>query len=45
MQRYDAVVVGAGPTGLACGLELKQHQRVVVVLAAWAARATEEELT
>ena len=24
MQRYDAVVVGAGPTGLACGIELKQ---------------------
>ena len=25
MQRYDAVVVGAGPTGLACGIELKQR--------------------
>lgn len=24
MQRYDVVVVGAGPTGLACGIELKQ---------------------
>jgi thioredoxin reductase (NADPH) len=23
--RYDAVVVGAGPTGLACGIELKQR--------------------
>ena len=23
MQRYDVVVVGAGPTGLACGIELK----------------------
>ena len=25
MQQYDAVVVGAGPTGLACGIELKQR--------------------
>ena len=25
MQRYDAIVVGAGPTGLACGIELKQR--------------------
>jgi thioredoxin reductase (NADPH) len=25
VQRYDAVVVGAGPTGLACGIELKQR--------------------
>ncbi len=25
MQRYDAVVIGAGPTGLACGIELKQR--------------------
>jgi thioredoxin reductase (NADPH) len=25
VQRYDAIVVGAGPTGLACGLELKQR--------------------
>ena len=25
MQRYDAAVVGAGPTGLACGIELKQR--------------------
>ena len=25
MQRYDALVVGAGPTGLACGIELKQR--------------------
>ena len=25
MQRYDVVVVGAGPTGLACGIELKQR--------------------
>jgi len=23
VQRYDAIVVGAGPTGLACGIELK----------------------
>jgi thioredoxin reductase (NADPH) len=25
VQRFDAVVVGAGPTGLACGIELKQR--------------------
>jgi thioredoxin reductase (NADPH) len=25
VQRYDALVVGAGPTGLACGIELKQR--------------------
>lgn len=25
MERYDAVIVGAGPTGLACGIELKQR--------------------
>jgi len=25
VQRYDAVVIGAGPTGLACGIELKQR--------------------
>jgi len=25
VQHYDAVVVGAGPTGLACGIELKQR--------------------
>ena len=25
MQQYDAIVVGAGPTGLACGIELKQR--------------------
>ncbi len=25
MEHLDAVVVGAGPTGLACGIELKQH--------------------
>ncbi len=25
MRRYDTVVVGAGPTGLACGIELKQR--------------------
>ncbi len=25
MQPYDAIVVGAGPTGLACGIELKQR--------------------
>ena len=25
MQRHDVVVIGAGPTGLACGIELKQR--------------------
>ncbi len=25
MERFDALVVGAGPTGLACGIELKQR--------------------
>ncbi|HYL35861.1 MAG TPA: YpdA family putative bacillithiol disulfide reductase [Bryobacteraceae bacterium] len=25
MQQYDAIVIGAGPTGLACGIELKQR--------------------
>ncbi len=25
MERYDAIVVGAGPTGLACGIELKRR--------------------
>ena len=25
MQHLDVVVVGAGPTGLACGIELKQR--------------------
>ena len=25
VERFDAVVVGAGPTGLACGIELKQR--------------------
>jgi thioredoxin reductase (NADPH) len=25
VQQYDAIVVGAGPTGLACGIELKQR--------------------
>lgn len=25
MDSFDAIVVGAGPTGLACGIELKQH--------------------
>ena len=25
MQQYDAIIVGAGPTGLACGIELKQR--------------------
>jgi thioredoxin reductase (NADPH) len=24
-QRYDAIIVGAGPTGLACGIELKKR--------------------
>jgi len=25
VERFDAVVVGAGPTGLACGIELKRR--------------------
>ena len=25
MNRFDALVVGAGPTGLACGIELQQR--------------------
>ena len=25
LERFDAVIVGAGPTGLACGIELKQR--------------------
>ena len=25
MEQFDVVVVGAGPTGLACGIELKQR--------------------
>ena len=32
MQRYDAVVVGAGPTGLACGIELKQRGVITVLI-------------
>ncbi len=32
MQRYDAAVVGAGPTGLACGIELKQRGVSTVLL-------------
>ena len=32
MQRYDAVVVGAGPTGLACGIELKQRGLNIVLI-------------
>ena len=32
MQRYDVVVVGAGPTGLACGIELQQRGVSTVLL-------------
>ena len=32
MQKYDAVVVGAGPTGLACGIELKQRGVSTILL-------------
>ncbi|HEV8037450.1 MAG TPA: YpdA family putative bacillithiol disulfide reductase [Bryobacteraceae bacterium] len=32
MQRFDAVVVGAGPTGLACGIELQQRGVSTVLL-------------
>jgi len=32
VERYDAVVVGAGPTGLACGIELKQRGVSTVLL-------------
>jgi len=32
VQRYDAVVVGAGPTGLACGIELKQRGVITVLI-------------
>ena len=32
MEKYDAVVVGAGPTGLACGIELKQRGVSTILL-------------
>jgi len=32
METFDAVVVGAGPTGLACGIELKRRGRSAVLL-------------
>ena len=32
MSRFDAVVVGAGPTGLACGIELKRRGLKAVLL-------------
>ena len=32
MQRFDVVVVGAGPTGLACGIELQQRGVNTVLL-------------
>ena len=32
MQHYDVVVVGAGPTGLACGIELQQRGVSTVLL-------------
>jgi thioredoxin reductase (NADPH) len=31
VERFDAVVVGAGPTGLACGIELKRRGLAAVV--------------
>ncbi len=31
MERFDAVVVGAGPTGLACGIELKRRGLAAVI--------------
>lgn len=32
MNAFDAVIVGAGPTGLACGIELKQRGRSALIL-------------
>ena len=32
MNRFDAVVVGAGPTGLACGIELQQRGLKTVLI-------------
>ncbi len=32
MEKYDAVVVGAGPTGLACGIELKLRGQNAVLI-------------
>ena len=32
MNRYDALVVGAGPTGLACAIELQQRNVRTVVI-------------
>lgn len=32
MNSFDAVIVGAGPTGLACGIELKQRGRSALIL-------------
>ena len=32
MNRFDALVVGAGPTGLACGIELQQRGLKTVLI-------------
>ena len=29
---YDAIIVGAGPTGLACGIELKKRGQSAVII-------------
>jgi thioredoxin reductase (NADPH) len=32
MDRYDVIIVGAGPTGLACGIEAKRHGLTCLLL-------------
>jgi len=32
VEQFDVVVVGAGPTGLACGIELKQRGLKTVLI-------------
>ena len=32
MERYDVIIVGAGPTGLACGIEAKRHGLTCLLL-------------